>query len=119
MGQSPLAAIVLCAGAGERMKSPRPKVLQPLLGRNLCDWPIAAAFESGARSVVAVGGPQADAVRAGIEKSFSGRPVRFGLQTQQKGTGDAVASAREALAGFDGAVLVLYGDVPLLTADTL
>jgi bifunctional UDP-N-acetylglucosamine pyrophosphorylase / glucosamine-1-phosphate N-acetyltransferase len=119
MGNSPLAAIVLCAGMGERMKSARAKVLQPLLGRNLCDWPIAAAFEAGATNVVAVVGHQADSVRAGIERSFAGQPVRFGLQSQQKGTGDAVASAKDALAGFDGPVLVLYGDVPLLTAQTL
>jgi bifunctional UDP-N-acetylglucosamine pyrophosphorylase / glucosamine-1-phosphate N-acetyltransferase len=116
---TPLAAIVLCAGMGERMKSARAKVLQPLLGRNLCDWPIAAAFEAGATKVVAIVGHQADSVRAGIEKSFPGQPVKFGLQAQQKGTGDAVAAAREALAGFDGPVFVLYGDVPLLTTDTL
>jgi bifunctional UDP-N-acetylglucosamine pyrophosphorylase/glucosamine-1-phosphate N-acetyltransferase len=101
------------------MKSARAKVLQPLLGRNLCDWPIAAAFEAGATNVVAIVGHQADDVRAGIEQSFAGQPVRFGLQAQQRGTGDAVASARQALHGFDGPVLVLYGDVPLLTAATL
>ena len=119
MGRESLSAVVLCAGKGERMKSARAKVLHPLLGRPLCAWPVERAFEAGAGAVVAVVGHQAPAVEEALRRAFPGRDVRFALQAQQRGTGDAVASAQDALAGFDGGVLVLYGDVPLLTAETL
>ncbi len=114
-----LAAVVLCAGKGTRMKSERAKVLHPLLGKPLAYYPIATAFELGAQQVVAVVGHQANAVKAALTAEFPGQPLGFAVQAQQRGTGDAVAAARVALTGFQGAVLILYGDVPLLTAETL
>jgi bifunctional UDP-N-acetylglucosamine pyrophosphorylase/glucosamine-1-phosphate N-acetyltransferase len=116
---APLAAVVLCAGKGTRMKSEMAKVLHPLLGRPMAWYPITRAFEAGCQQVVAVVGHQAEQVKASLSKAFEGQPLAFALQQQQRGTGDAVASARAALTGFSGAVLILYGDVPLLTADTL
>jgi bifunctional UDP-N-acetylglucosamine pyrophosphorylase/glucosamine-1-phosphate N-acetyltransferase len=114
-----IAAVVLCAGKGTRMKSDRAKVLHPLLGRPLAWYPVSRAFEVGASRVVAVVGHQGDQVKATLGELFAHQPLAFAVQAQQRGTGDAVASARAALANFEGAVLVLYGDVPLLTEATL
>lgn len=116
---SPIAAVVLCAGKGTRMKSDRAKVLHPILGRPLAWYPINTAFELGAQQVVAVVGHQADEVKAALTGGFAGQTVQFALQAQQRGTGDAVNAARGSLTGFSGAVLILYGDVPLLTVETL
>ena len=114
-----LAAVVLCAGLGKRMNSSRAKVLHPILGRPLAWYPITSALELGAQQVVAVVGHQADDVKAALAGGFPGQSIQFALQAQQRGTGDAVNAARAALTGFSGAVLILYGDVPLLTVDTL
>lgn len=116
---SSLAAVVLCAGKGTRMKSDRAKVLHPILGRPIAWYPISSAFELGAQQVVAVVGHQADEVKKQLSAAFPGTSLQFALQAQQRGTGDAVGAARGALTGFSGAVLILYGDVPLLTVDTL
>lgn len=114
-----LAAVVLCAGKGTRMKSDRAKVLHPILGRPLAWYPISTAYEIGAQQVVAVVGHQSEEVKAALTAQLPGQVPQFAMQVQQRGTGDAVAAARGALTGFQGAVLILYGDVPLLTADTL
>ena len=114
-----LAAVVLCAGKGTRMKSERAKVLHPILGRPLAWYPITSAFELGAQQVVAVVGHQADDVKQALTQGFPGQPLQYALQATQRGTGDAVSAARGALTGFNGAVLILYGDVPLLTVGTL
>ncbi len=114
-----LAAVVLCAGKGTRMKSERAKVLHPILGRPLAWYPISTAYEVGAQQVVSVIGHQAEEVKAALTDQFGGQTLQFAVQAQQRGTGDAVAAARGALTGFSGAVLILYGDVPLLTAGTI
>lgn len=119
MSAPPLAAVVLCAGKGTRMKSDTAKVLQPLLGRPMAWYPIRLAFELEARNVVAVVGHQAETVKGSLSKLFDGMQLSFALQAQQRGTGDAVNAAREALHGFRGAVMILYGDVPLLHASTM
>jgi len=82
-------------------------------------YPLRLAFELEPRNVVAVVGHQADTVQATLGKLFEGQPLSFAVQEKQRGTGDAVASAKKALGQFQGAVLVLYGDVPLLTATTV
>jgi bifunctional UDP-N-acetylglucosamine pyrophosphorylase / glucosamine-1-phosphate N-acetyltransferase len=115
----PLAAVVLCAGEGKRMKSEVSKVLHPMLGRPLAWYPITRAFESGCQQVVAVIGHQREQVRATMSRAFEGQALAFAVQEHQRGTGDAVAAARGCLTGFTGAVLILYGDVPLLTVETL
>lgn len=115
----PLAAVVLCAGKGTRMKSELAKVLHPMLGRPLAWYPMTRAFEAGCQQVVAVVGHQGEQVKQTLARAFEGQALSFAVQTQQRGTGDAVAAARAALTGFSGAVLILYGDVPLVTAETL
>lgn len=106
-------AIVLAAGAGTRMKSSLSKVLQPLLGRPMAAFTVGAARDAGMDAVVVVH-HQEDQVRAAL----AGPGLRFARQERLIGTGDAVASALPELPQ-DGVVVVLYGDCPLILADTL
>lgn len=115
----PLVAVVLCAGQGKRMKTELAKVLHPMLGRPMAWYPITRAFEAGCQQVVSVIGHQGDQVKAALAKAFEGQALSFAVQDQQRGTGHAVGCARQSLTGFTGAVLILCGDVPLLTAETL
>ena len=111
----PTAALILAAGKGTRFKSARAKVLHPLLGRPLVLYPIDLMLAGNADPVVVVVGYQAEEVKA----VCSERKVTFVHQTEQKGTGHAVASARNILEGFPGSVLILSADVPLLKPSTL
>ncbi|HLK11674.1 MAG TPA: bifunctional UDP-N-acetylglucosamine diphosphorylase/glucosamine-1-phosphate N-acetyltransferase GlmU [Candidatus Binatia bacterium] len=113
----PLGAIVLAAGLGTRMRSAEAKVLHRLGGRPLIAWPLAALGGLGMRRTVVVVGHQADAVRRAAEAALPG--VETVLQAEQRGTGDAVRCAAGAFAGFGGDVLILYGDVPRISAATL
>jgi bifunctional UDP-N-acetylglucosamine pyrophosphorylase / glucosamine-1-phosphate N-acetyltransferase len=114
-----LAAIVLCAGKGTRMKSEKAKLLHPLLGHPLCWYPIRRALELGVSRIVAVLGHQAVEVRAALEQDFPGQPLRFALQTEQKGSGDAARSARSQLNDYSGPILILNGDLPLIQVASL
>jgi bifunctional UDP-N-acetylglucosamine pyrophosphorylase/glucosamine-1-phosphate N-acetyltransferase len=105
-----LAAVVMAAGLGTRMKSATPKHLHPLLGRRMVDWVIGAARDAGVERIVVVVSPES-------ASAFDGTEVA--VQQQPLGTGDAVRAARDALAGRAGDVLVLNGDVPGLTAETI
>ena len=109
-----LAAVVLAAGKGTRMKSDRAKVLHRVAGRPMIEYPVMLARSLEAERIVCVLGHQADAVKAQLESRFGAGAVEIAIQAEQKGTGHAVAQALPALAGFDGPVLILYGDVPLL-----
>lgn len=115
---SPLSAIILAAGQGTRMKSARPKVMHELCGRPMVEHVIRAALEAGAEDVVLVVGFGRAEVEAHVQRTFPGR-VRIAVQEEQKGTGHAVQMCREAMEGREGQVLVLSGDVPLLTGNTL
>jgi bifunctional UDP-N-acetylglucosamine pyrophosphorylase/glucosamine-1-phosphate N-acetyltransferase len=119
MPNTSLAAVVLCAGKGTRMKSEKAKVLHSLLGRPLCWYPISRAFELNASPVVAVVGHQADAVKGALREAFPDQPLSFAVQAEQQGTAHAVRCAQEALAKHDGLIFILYGDVPLLQTQTL
>jgi bifunctional UDP-N-acetylglucosamine pyrophosphorylase/glucosamine-1-phosphate N-acetyltransferase len=105
-----LAAVVLAAGLGTRMRSETPKHLHPLLGRRLVDWVVEAARELGPEPLVVVTSP-------GSEDAFEG--VETAVQAEPRGTGDAAAAAREALAGFKGDVLVVTGDAAAITGNLL
>ena len=118
--RGPLAAIVLAAGKGTRMRSARAKVLHELLGRPLVCYPVELARAVGANPVVAVLGHQREAVEAALLARFGPGAVTVVEQAEQRGTGHAVRLAMPALARMeDGLVLVLYGDVPLLRRETL
>jgi bifunctional UDP-N-acetylglucosamine pyrophosphorylase / glucosamine-1-phosphate N-acetyltransferase len=105
-----LAAVVMAAGIGTRMKSATPKHLHPLLGRRMVDWVVEAARGAGVERLVVVASPQTADLLEDVEVA---------LQEEPLGTGDAVRSARAALEGFDGDVLVLNGDVPALRPETI
>jgi bifunctional UDP-N-acetylglucosamine pyrophosphorylase/glucosamine-1-phosphate N-acetyltransferase len=114
MSQPPLACLILAAGKGTRMKSTLPKVLHEACGRTLIEWSTAAAHGVGAEPTVVVVAPDADEVVARVPDW-----AQTAVQVEQRGTGDAVLAGRDALAGHEGDVLVLYGDTPLIDDGTL
>nr|WP_152522667.1 bifunctional UDP-N-acetylglucosamine diphosphorylase/glucosamine-1-phosphate N-acetyltransferase GlmU [Sphingobium ummariense] len=115
MTTRPLAVIILAAGQGTRMKSARHKVLHPIAGRPMLLHLLASVAElAPERKVVVVG-----AGRDQVEAAVAGLGVSIAVQEQQLGTGHAVAQAHDALAGFAGDVLILYGDVPLVRTETM
>jgi bifunctional UDP-N-acetylglucosamine pyrophosphorylase/glucosamine-1-phosphate N-acetyltransferase len=114
-----LTAVVLAAGKGTRMKSDLAKVLHRLGGRPLVTYPIDTAVAIGATRVVIVTGYQEEAVRAAVV-AHVGRPpwLRFATQAEQNGTGHAVICALDSVPE-EGPVVVMNGDVPLLSAASL
>lgn len=110
-------AVVLAAGKGTRMGSDLPKVLHPVLGEPLVVHAVRAARAAGTGAVVLVVGHGAAAVQATLDAIMPG--LRYALQPEQRGTGHAVLCALPELAGHDGPVLILSGDVPGLRAATL
>ena len=111
----PVAAIILAAGKGTRMKSDLHKVLHPIARRPMLLHLIAAVEALGPERTVVVTG----AGREQVEAAVAPHGVATALQAQQLGTGHAVAQAHDALAGFEGDVLILYGDVPLVATATM
>ena len=110
-----IAAIVLAAGKGTRMKSDTHKVLHPIAGRPMLLHLIdSVAALDPARTVVVVG-----AGREQVEAAVHPLGAETAQQSEQLGTGHAVRMAEDALAGFQGDVLILYGDVPLVSTSTM
>ncbi len=110
-----IAIAILAAGKGTRLKSKHPKVLHEVGGKPLLAHVIAAATKVvPASDVFAIIGHEADRVRSAVAASGIG----FVLQPEQRGTGHALMVAREALAPYD-LVIVLYGDAPLITSQTI
>jgi bifunctional UDP-N-acetylglucosamine pyrophosphorylase / glucosamine-1-phosphate N-acetyltransferase len=105
-----VTAVVMAAGLGTRMKSATPKHLHPLLGRRLVDWVVQATRDAGVERVVVVTSPDA-------ADKFPDEEVA--VQAEPRGTGDAVRAARDTLRDAGGDVLVLNGDVPGLSPQTL
>ncbi len=101
------------------MKSGLSKVLHEANGKPLAWYPVRRALELRCDPVVVVVGHQGDEVRARLEALFPGAPLKFAVQKEQKGTAHAVLAARRTLAGYEGRVLILSGDVPLLTGETM
>ena len=113
----PVAVIVLAAGEGTRMKSRIPKVLHPLCGRSMLGHVLAAAGELDPHRMVVVAGHGRDEV--GAEATRYAPDAAVVVQDRQAGTGHAVRTVIEALGVMPGVVLVTYGDMPLLRAQTL
>jgi bifunctional UDP-N-acetylglucosamine pyrophosphorylase / glucosamine-1-phosphate N-acetyltransferase len=111
----PVAVVLLAAGQGTRMKSTLHKVLHPIAAKpmllHLVDGLAPIAPE---RTIVVVGRG-----REQVEAALAGRGVQFAVQAEQLGTGHAVRCAQDALAGFDGVIVVLFGDTPLVQAATI
>lgn len=115
MSRPPFAAVILAAGKGTRMKSDLHKVLHPIAGRPMLMHLIASVGAlQPERSVVVVG-----AGREQVEKAVSSAGVAVVAQEPQLGTAHAVQQAEGALGGFEGDILILYGDVPLVPSATM
>ncbi len=106
------AAIILAAGKGTRMKSSLPKVMHPVGGRPMIDWSIALARKVGCSRIVVVAHPSQTGLTTHVRQTLGDDAVAF--QDPPMGTGHAVQSAEGALAGFEGDIVVLYGDSPLV-----
>ncbi|MFN3273490.1 MAG: bifunctional UDP-N-acetylglucosamine diphosphorylase/glucosamine-1-phosphate N-acetyltransferase GlmU [Paracoccus sp. (in: a-proteobacteria)] len=117
MSENAVAVVILAAGQGSRMQSDLPKVLHRLGGVPLVGHAIAAARSLGPEQVIVVTGHGAGAVEKAVAKLDP--DATCVLQAEQLGTGHAVRQALPALEGFEGRVIVLYGDTPFIGEETL
>jgi bifunctional UDP-N-acetylglucosamine pyrophosphorylase/glucosamine-1-phosphate N-acetyltransferase len=109
------AVIILAAGQGTRMRSDTHKVLHPIASRPLLLHLLDRVDALGAERKVVVLGKG----REQVEAALAGRDVTIAIQAEQKGTGHAVQQAEEALHGYEGPVIILYGDTPFVETETL
>lgn len=110
-----LITLIMAAGKGTRMKSDLPKVLHQINGRPMVHFVIDLAKEVGSQKVILIIGHK----RELVEDQCSEMDVDFAVQAEQLGTGHAVQMTEDQLVGYEGEVLVLSGDVPLLTSKTI
>jgi UDP-N-acetylglucosamine diphosphorylase/glucosamine-1-phosphate N-acetyltransferase len=110
-----LAVAILAAGKGTRMESDLPKVLHKVGGKPMVSHVIQRAVELGAEKIVSIIGYQHELVK----ETIGNEPTQFAIQLEQLGTGHAVLQCASQLSEFDGSILVLSGDVPLISYDTL
>ena len=115
MQEQDLAVIILAAGKGTRMGNSLAKVLIPIAGKPTLEFALDTAERLNPTRTVVVVGHQADRV----QKIFSNRDLEFVLQKEQLGTGHAARQAEQTLANFEGRILVLCGDMPLIKPKTL
>lgn len=113
MTKQQIAAVILGAGKGTRMKSDLPKVMMPVCGKPMIRRIIDTLEDTGVDKVVVVIAPDGDLVKHEVS------PYPTVVQEKQLGTGHAVVSARPELCGFHGDVLVIFGDQPLYTQNTI
>ena len=113
--QRRFAVVILAAGQGTRMRSDTHKVLHPIASRPLLLHLLDRVDALGADKRVVIVGKG----REQVEAAIAGRDTTVAVQAEQKGTGHAVQQAQAALEGYDGPVLVLYGDTPFVEAETL
>ncbi|MBI3322850.1 MAG: bifunctional N-acetylglucosamine-1-phosphate uridyltransferase/glucosamine-1-phosphate acetyltransferase [Candidatus Omnitrophica bacterium] len=109
-----LQAVILAAGGSTRMKSETPKVLHPICGRPMIAYALDLTAASGVRAPVVILGEHAEAVKPHLPKE-----AKVVIQKAPGGTGDAVLSAKRALGGLSGDLLILYADTPLLRRTTI
>ena len=115
-----LAAIILAAGKGTRMRSERAKVLHELGGEPMIARTLRAIASLRPNPIVVVVGHQASEVKAAVQAALPSDAVTFAIQDQQRGTGDAARSAiAKVPERFAGDVLIAYGDMPMITPATL
>ena len=111
------AAVILAAGKGTRMKSDLPKVMHKVAGRPMIDWSIALARDAGCDRIVVVAHPSQTILIDHVGALLGADSLAY--QDPPMGTGHAVRCAEEALAGFEGDLVVLYGDSPLVPASAI
>jgi bifunctional UDP-N-acetylglucosamine pyrophosphorylase/glucosamine-1-phosphate N-acetyltransferase len=109
------ACVILAAGQGKRMKSALPKVLHPIAGTTMIESVLDTARKLKPGKIIVVAGGHIDAIR----KAAGNEDIAYAIQKEPKGTGHALSCARPALKDFDGDIVVMNGDTPLLTADTI
>ncbi|MEK7829390.1 MAG: bifunctional UDP-N-acetylglucosamine diphosphorylase/glucosamine-1-phosphate N-acetyltransferase GlmU, partial [Deltaproteobacteria bacterium] len=130
MEKKGIAAIILAAGLGKRMKSDMPKVLHPVAGKPMLFYPIEIIKDLGIEKVIVIVGHKAKEVIHALNSEFltpnlvpagfkRGSKLTYVRQEPQLGTGHAVLSAEGSLKSFKGDVLILSGDVPLITRETI
>lgn len=120
MNNNQLRAVILAAGKGTRMKSATPKVLHKIFGVTLVERVINQVLKvNGTEKIFVVIGHGAELVQACLDKTYDKSKIKTVLQTEQKGTADAVFRAYDDLENFSGNVLILCGDTPLLDENTL
>ncbi|MDP6569669.1 MAG: NTP transferase domain-containing protein [Candidatus Marinimicrobia bacterium] len=112
---NPFAVVILAAGKGTRMNSDLPKVLHEINGKPMITQVVETAEKIGAERIIPVVGYKHELVQDAL-KNY---PVNFAYQLEQLGTAHAVMQCSSLLKDFKGNVLILYGDVPLITSDTL
>lgn len=113
--KSKFSTIILAAGKGTRMSSPLAKVLHTICKKPMLSYPVALARKLGSKEIVVIVGYQAELVK----ESFKDKGVVFVHQRKQMGTGHAVLQAKDKFVGFNGDILILCGDVPLLPSSTV
>lgn len=109
-----LMAIILAAGEGKRMKSKKTKILHEIYGKPMVQWVYQSVKDTGVDEIVLVIGRNSEEV-----KECMGNKVSYAKQEEQLGTGHAVIQAQEYLENKDGQVLIMYGDMPLVTSNTI
>jgi bifunctional UDP-N-acetylglucosamine pyrophosphorylase / glucosamine-1-phosphate N-acetyltransferase len=117
MSKRTCLAIVLAAGEGTRMRSARPKVLHPVAGRSLLAHVLHAVRGAQVNAAAVVVGPAMEAVAEEAKRALPSAQIF--VQAQRRGTADAVLAARAAIAKGADDILVIFGDTPLISADTL
>jgi len=110
-----IAVVIMAAGKGTRMKTDLPKVLVELKGRPLLSYVLDTANAAGPEKIVLIVGYG----REKVIEAFEGSGVEFAIQEPQLGTAHAIMMAKDTLRGFDGDVVILSGDVPLIKPDTI
>lgn len=113
------SVVVLAAGLGKRMRSPRPKVLHEACGRNLLAWVLDLASSVEPKRIVVVVGHGAEDVEASLASHPARSIVTFVRQEPQRGTGHALQCCLPVLGADPGRTVVLYGDMPLLRAESV
>jgi len=115
-----LAVVILAAGLGKRMKSPdKPKVMFEILGKPMIEYVVELAFSVNALKVIPIVGHHRYQVISLLKEKFPGKNIEYAVQETQLGTGHAVMQTEELLSDYDGEVLILSGDVPLLKYETV
>lgn len=115
-----LAVAILAAGLGKRMKSPdKPKVMFEINSRPMIDYVVELAFRVNAELVVPIVGHHREQVINYLNSKFPGKEIKYAVQEEQLGTGHAVIQTESLLKDFDGEILILSGDVPLLKYETV
>lgn len=115
-----LAVVILAAGLGKRMKSPdKPKVMFEICGKPMIQYVVELAMKVNPEKIIPIVGHHREQVISLIDNLFPDEEIQYAVQHEQNGTGHAVMQTEELLKNFDGEVLILSGDVPMLKLETV